>query len=102
MPAARLLASNTSRSVPICFETTGPPTETAGRIRRSHPNRLRHLRPPEIRLSLEATQVDRRHRERAMIQEPAHVLDRLPDVAPELRGRVTEDVHASEREVSLP
>jgi hypothetical protein len=36
-----------------------------------------------------------------MVQEPAHLLDRLPDIPPELGARVAEDEHARSRQPGL-
>jgi hypothetical protein len=70
-----------------------------GSPQRLDPDRLRHLRPPGVALAFQPSQVDRRHRQRAVIEKSADVLDGLPNVAPEFRSRVAEDVDAGEREI---
>jgi len=56
------------------------------------PDRHRDIRPRLVRLAFEPPEVDGRHRERAVVQERAHRLDRGPGIATELRRRVPEDV----------
>jgi hypothetical protein len=53
-----------------------------GRGRPLDPNRLGHLTPGQILLTLKSAQVDARNRERTVIEELAHRLDRLASIPP--------------------
>ena len=45
-----------------------------------HSNRLRHLRPTPVLLSLQSAKIDSSHSQAAVVQEPAHILYCLPGV----------------------
>ena len=62
------------------------------------PDRARHLRPGPILDALEASQVDRGDRERAVIEEGRHRLDRLTRVAAQLGRGVAQDMQPGRRE----
>src|ERR1700674_459363 len=65
---------------------------------RSQPDGLSNLVPSSVFLSLQATQVRGRHRERAVVEEPTDVLDALAGITPQLGGRVAENMHTGGRE----
>ena len=67
-----------------------------------HPDGLRHLPPSPVLLPLQPPQVDRRHRQRAVVEEPADLLHRLSRVPPQLGRRVAQDVDAGRGQPRLP
>ena len=62
------------------------------------PDRHRDVRPRPVRLALEPPQVDGRDRQRAVVEERAHRLDRGPGIATQLRRGVAEDVEPGRRQ----
>ncbi len=58
----------------------------------SDPDGLRDQLPGMVLDTLEPPQVRRRHRQRAVVEERTHRLDRLPGISPELCCTVAEDV----------
>ena len=59
---------------------------------------MRHAMPGGIALTLESAKVSGGDSERAVVEELAHGLDRLADIAAELGGGVAQDVDAGGRE----
>ena len=57
-----------------------------------HPHRLSDLPPAQVLHALRHPEVDRRHRERRVVEELTHRLDRFSRVPSQLRGRVAEDL----------
>ena len=74
--------------------------ETAG-DELAHADNAGDAMPGRIALTFEATEIGGGDCERAVIQELAHGLDRLADVATELGGGVAEHVDAGRRQAGL-
>src|SRR4030095_11711866 len=62
----------------------------------SNAYRRRHPPPAPILLTLQPSEVRRRHRQRAVVEKATNVLDGLAHVASELGRAVPEDVDAGE------
>src|ERR1035437_4415596 len=94
------LATDTSRSSPR--PSCQPPRLLGPFLCRSRldPDRLSHLAPGQILLTLKPAQVDAGDRERTVVQELAHRLDRLTGIASQLCRGMAEDVDAGRRHTS--
>jgi hypothetical protein len=98
--AAQVKLLTTAAMIEVVADTVATPLRAVRRNTKRHAapgsesDRLRHPSPTQVFLALQTTQTRGGDCQRAVVQEPGHILDRLPSIPAEFGGAVSEDVKA--------
>ena len=102
-----LFGASSQRSDPFCSTVRivasrdGCVESNPSRVEGRKPDRLRHLAPAQVLLSLQSAKIGSGHGQRAVIEKAGNILNALAGVSSQLGRAMPQDVQAGRGKISL-